>query len=118
MITCVGTAFAGRVGASLLKAAGLPELITNSLEDYEALALKLATDPAGLSKIRRKLEDSRRTCPLFDGDPFRRGIEVAYATMWDIHRRGESPRSFRVRAASAGMKGDQNAPYRDRQAPL
>ena len=118
VVTCTGATFAGRVGASLLKAADLPELVTSNLEQYEALALNLATDPARLSAMRRKLEDNRRTCPLFDGDRFRRGIEVAYATMWDIHRRGESPRSFRVRAACAGMNGDQNAPYRDRQAPL
>ena len=96
VVTCQGTAFAGRVGASMLKAAGLPELVTSSLEDYEALALKLATDPALLPSIRRKLADNRPTCPLFDSDRFRRHIEAAYTTMWDIHRRGESPRSFRV----------------------
>jgi protein O-GlcNAc transferase len=96
VVTCAGTTFAGRVGASLLKAAGLPELVTNSLEDYEALALSLATDRARLATIRRKLADNRPTCPLFDNDRFRRGVEAAYATMWDIHRRGESPRSFRV----------------------
>ena len=96
VVTCTGDSFAGRVGASMLKAAGLPELVTASLEDYEALALKLATDPALLPSIRRKLEDNRSTCPLFDSDRFRRHVETAYQTMWDIHRRGESPRSFRV----------------------
>jgi predicted O-linked N-acetylglucosamine transferase (SPINDLY family) len=96
VVTCAGTAFAGRVGASMLKAAGLPELVTVSLEDYEALALKLATDRDYLSSIQRKLADNRPTCALFDGDRFRRGIESAYETMWDICQRGESPRSFRV----------------------
>jgi protein O-GlcNAc transferase len=96
VITCVGATFAGRVGASLLKTAGLPELVTNSLDEYEALALSLATDRARLSAIRRKLEQNLPTCPLFDNDRFRRSIEAAYATMWDICRRGESPRSFRV----------------------
>jgi protein O-GlcNAc transferase len=96
VITCAGTAFAGRVAASMLKAAGLPELVTNNLEDYEALALKLATDPVLLPSMRRKLADNRPTSPLFDSDGFRRGIEAAYTTMWDIYRRGESPRSFRV----------------------
>jgi predicted O-linked N-acetylglucosamine transferase (SPINDLY family) len=88
----------------MLKAAGVPELVTNSLEDYEALALELATDPALLRSIRRKLEANRPTCPLFDSDRFRRHIEAAYATMWDIYRRGESPRSFRVEpnAATSG----------------
>jgi predicted O-linked N-acetylglucosamine transferase (SPINDLY family) len=98
LVTCAGTAFAGRVGTSLLNAAGLPELVTNSLEDYEALALNLATDRTRLATIRRKLEDNRSTCPLFDNDRFRGGIEAAYAAMWDGYRRGESPRSFRIKA--------------------
>jgi len=101
VVTCAGTAFAGRVGASLLKAAGLPELITSNLEDYEALALELATDRARLAAIRRKLDETRLTCPLFDNDRFRGGIETAYSTMWDIYQRGEPPKSFRVRAAVA-----------------
>jgi len=109
VITCTGTTFAGRVGTSLLKAAGLPELVTNSLEDYEALALSLATDRARLSAIRRKLEDNRPACPLFDNDRFRGGIETAYTTMWDIYERGESPRSFRVRAVAAGATPPQFA---------
>jgi protein O-GlcNAc transferase len=96
VVTCQGTAFAGRVGASMLKAADLPELVTSSLEDYEALALKLATDPALLQATRRKLGDNRPTCPLFDSDRFRRHIEAAYTAMWDIYQRGESPRSFCV----------------------
>jgi len=96
VVTCQGDAFAGRVGASLLKAAGLPELATASLEEYEALALKLAGDPVLRSSIRRKLADNRLNCPLFDSDRFRRHVEAAYATMWDIYRRGERPRGFRV----------------------
>jgi protein O-GlcNAc transferase len=96
VVTCLGNAFSGRVAGSMLKAAGLPELVTHSLEDYEALAHKLATDPALLPSIRRKLDDNRSSCPLFDSDRFRRHVEAAYQTMWDIHRRGESPRSFRV----------------------
>ena len=96
VVTCAGGAFAGRVAASLLKAAGLPELVTNSLHEYEALILKLATDPAHLASIRRKLEINRLACPLFDSDRFRRHIEAAYTTMWDIHRRGQTPHSFPV----------------------
>ncbi len=80
----------------MLKAAGLPELVTNNLADYEALALKLASDRALLASIRRKLADNRASCPLFDSDRFRRHIEAAYATMWEIYRRGERPRAFRV----------------------
>jgi predicted O-linked N-acetylglucosamine transferase (SPINDLY family) len=96
VVTCTGNIFAGRVATSMLRNVGLPELVTSNLEDYEALALKLATDPALLQSIRRKLADNRSTCRLFDSDRFRRHIESAYETMWDTYRRGERPKSFRV----------------------
>ena len=54
LLTCLGTTFVGRVAASLLKAIGLDELITHSLDDYEALALKLAHDPAALAALREQ----------------------------------------------------------------
>jgi predicted O-linked N-acetylglucosamine transferase (SPINDLY family) len=96
LVTCAGRAFAGRMGASLLNAVGLPELITTDLDAYEALALKLATDRALLDSIRRRLSQNRETSPLFDVERTCRHIEAAYATMYEIHRRGEAPRSFRV----------------------
>jgi predicted O-linked N-acetylglucosamine transferase (SPINDLY family) len=96
VLTCLGGAFAGRVAASLLNAAGLPELITRSLPEYEALALKLATDRAMLADIRAKLARNRATHPLFDTDRFRRHIEAAYVTMWERHQRGEPPAGFAV----------------------
>jgi protein O-GlcNAc transferase len=95
LVTCQGTTFAGRVASSLLHAVGLPELITGSLGEYEALALRLAADGAFLRGLRDRLEQNRSTCPLFDMDRFRRHIESAYITMWEIQQRG-SPRSFRV----------------------
>ncbi|MGP0090557.1 MAG: tetratricopeptide repeat protein [Xanthobacteraceae bacterium] len=96
VLTNEGSAFAGRVAASLLYAVGLPELVTHGLDEYEALALKLGTDPPTLRSIRRKLEVNRLTHPLFDTDRFRRHIEAAYATMWETWQRGESPASFAV----------------------
>jgi len=96
VLTCRGTAFAGRVAASLLDAVGLPDLVTTSLADYEALALRLATDPRLLAALKVRLEHNRLRFPLFDGDRFRRHIEAAYTTMWQIWQRGEPPRSFAV----------------------
>jgi protein O-GlcNAc transferase len=96
LLTCAGRTFAGRVAASLLRAAGLPELITSNLQEYEALALKLARDRVLLQSIRRKLAENRNTCTLFNTDRFPLHIERAYETMWDIHCRGEAPRSFKV----------------------
>ena len=96
VLTCVGTTFAGRVAASLLNAIGLPELITHSLPEYEALALELATNRKRLAEIRSRLAKNRDTYPLFDTDRFRRHIEAAYTTMWERYQRGEAPASFAV----------------------
>jgi predicted O-linked N-acetylglucosamine transferase (SPINDLY family) len=99
LVTCKGESFAGRVAASLLHAIGLPELVTDTLEDYESLALKLARDGALLRAVGQKLERNRLTTPLFDSERFRRHIESAYMTMRDIAERGEAPRAFRVEPA-------------------
>ena len=96
VLTCEGTAFPGRVAGSLLRAAGLPELIAADLGEYEAKALELAGDRPRLSALRAKLARSRDSAPLFDTDRFRRHIESAYVTMWERAQRGESPRSFSV----------------------
>jgi len=98
LVTCRGTTFAGRVATSLLGAIGLRELVAESLEQYEALALKLARDPARLGAYRERLAANRLTQPLFDTDLFRRHIEAAYVRMWEQHRRGEPPRGFDVSA--------------------
>jgi predicted O-linked N-acetylglucosamine transferase (SPINDLY family) len=96
VLTCPGSTFAGRVAASLLYAIGLPELVTHSLEEYEAVALKLARSPKLLASIKSKLIRNRETFPLFDTARFARHIEAAYATMWERHQRGEAPVSFYV----------------------
>ena len=98
VLTCRGEAFAGRVAASLLHAVGLPELVTGSLDAYEALALRLAAMPAELGDLRGRLARNRQTHPLFDTDRFCRHIEAAYTTMWETWQRGEAPRSFAVGA--------------------
>jgi predicted O-linked N-acetylglucosamine transferase (SPINDLY family) len=93
LITRRGHAFPGRVAASLLEAAAVPELVTQSQDDYEVLAAKLATDPAALAAVRQKLT---RSSPLFDTDLFRRRVETAYERMWRAWRAGEKPKSFSV----------------------
>ncbi len=96
VLTCTGSAFAGRVAGSLLTAAGLPALITQGLEEYETLALRLATTPAMLTANRASLALGRNDCPLFDTGRFRRHIEAAYAEMWERYQRGQAPASFDV----------------------
>jgi predicted O-linked N-acetylglucosamine transferase (SPINDLY family) len=96
LLTCRGSAFSGRVAASLLTAVGLPELITENPADYEMLAMKLARDPVLLSGLRDKLARNRSTAPLFDTMATTRALEQAYARMWDGHLRGEAPRGFAI----------------------
>ena len=86
VLTQIGTAFPGRVAASLLRAAGLPDLVTESAQDYERLAVTLATDPAALAAVKGRLT---RNCPLFDTDFFRRQIEAAYEKMWQTWLEGK-----------------------------
>ncbi len=97
LLTCRGHAFAGRVAASLLRAMGLPELIAETLADYEALALKLATTPALLAGIKSRLAQNRTTQPLFDIDRYRLHIESAYVTMYERYQRSELPQAFSVK---------------------
>lgn len=113
VLTCAGRIFAARVAGSLLHAIGLPELVTHSLEDYEALALKLATQPDELREIRSKLARNRAQKPLFDCDRFRRNIESAYTHMWSRWQQGEHPRAFTV---SPGLKIAQSLVLQDRNS--
>jgi len=96
VLTCSGRSFPSRVAGSLLRAAGIPELITQSMQDYEALGLRLATDGQLLSGIKARLERNRKACALFDTDRFRRHLESAYMTMLEIRQRGEKPGAFSV----------------------
>jgi predicted O-linked N-acetylglucosamine transferase (SPINDLY family) len=96
LITCKGTTFPGRVAASLLAAAGLPELVTEKPGDFEALAIRLAKNPADLKALRDRLKASKASCALFDTDRFRQNIEAAYRTMWERWLAGEMPHGFAV----------------------
>lgn len=96
VLTRLGDSFAGRVGASLLRAVGLPELIATTPGDYERLAIELARAPARLAALKSQLIERRLTCPLFDTDGYRRQIEAAYARMWSTWRSGGLPRGFDV----------------------
>ena len=96
VVTTLGSSFVARVAASLLKAAGLPDLVTASLEDYEALALKLGRDPGFLASVKDRLARNRDTCPLFDTQRSTRNMEAAYTTMWREHQSGRPPEAFVV----------------------
>ncbi|HJU15224.1 MAG TPA: tetratricopeptide repeat protein, partial [Stellaceae bacterium] len=96
VLTCAGETFAGRVGGSLLQAVGLSELVTASLEDYEALALRLAGDAGMLTRLRARLAQNRQTCPLFDTERATRNLEAAYWRMHQIRKAGRPPIAFSI----------------------
>jgi predicted O-linked N-acetylglucosamine transferase (SPINDLY family) len=91
VLTCMGNSFAARVTASLLNAVNLPELITTTQEQYELLAIELATHPEKLKIIKDKLVDNLSTAPLYDTLLFTRHLESAYLTMYDRYQRGLDP---------------------------
>ena len=96
MLTCAGRTFASRVGASLLHAVGLPELVTDSFEAYEALAVRLATEPGLLAAKRQRLADNLPTAPLFVVARYTRHLEAAYGQMVARARDGLAPAAFAV----------------------
>ena len=96
VLTCSGDTFAGRVAASLLAAAGMPELIAPSLEEYEHMALTLARDPRRLIALRQKLAVNRDGSDLFDPVKLTGNIEAAYARMWQTWLSGERPAAFSI----------------------
>ncbi len=91
VLTCPGETFAGRVGASLLNAIHLPELITTTMDAYQQMAIDLAAHPEKMASIRRKLDENRLTAPLFDTERFTRHIETAFTMMHERRQAGLSP---------------------------
>ena len=96
LLTCRGTTFPGRVAASLLRAVGLPELVTENLDAYEAMAVELAGDPVLLGGLREKLRENRLPAPLFDTARYCRHLEEAYRIMLENWRSGQPPQAFAV----------------------
>jgi predicted O-linked N-acetylglucosamine transferase (SPINDLY family) len=91
LVGLAGDTFASRVSASILTAAGLPELITSSLADYYNLALRLAGDPDALAGLRARAKALRTSGPLFDTRLFTRDLERAWAAVWERHCAGLAP---------------------------
>jgi len=91
LVTCRGNSFVGRVAASLLHAVGLPELVTDSLADYEALALAIAHDPTRHAALKAHLRSARETAPLFDSLRTTRALEDLYLCMASRWRAGLPP---------------------------
>ncbi|MCZ7566659.1 MAG: tetratricopeptide repeat protein [Burkholderiales bacterium] len=81
-VTLAGDRYMARMGESLLQAAGLPEFVARTEDQYVALAASLARDVARLAVLRRTLRERVVASPLFDAPAFARGLEAAYREMW------------------------------------
>ena len=96
IVTCLGATLAGRVASSLLYAAGLSELVTQTLADYENLALILARDPVARENLREKMTSNRALMPFFDCKRHVRMMEAAYRQMWRNNRNGAASKGFEI----------------------
>jgi hypothetical protein len=100
IVTRSGEAMMSRVAASLLNAVGLPELVTTSEAEYEALALTLATQPEKLRAVRKKLAENVVSAPLFDSEAYTRAMEQAFLQMMHRYRCGEPPENITIYSSS------------------
>lgn len=98
VVTRTGDTFASRVAGSLLRAAGLPELVTESAEDWRRLAIELGTDHERRQALRNRLAATRRTCALFDTARFVRNLENAFEATISRARQGLPPTHIDVRS--------------------
>ncbi len=96
VLTCLGSTFASRVAASLLRAVGLEELVVHDRDAYERRAVELATDRQALNALRARLQEEPERKPLFDTERFARNLESAYREMWRRHSGGEKPSMITV----------------------
>ena len=102
VLTLIGHSFASRVAASLLNAVNLPEMITNTQEQYESLAIELAMHPHKLKAIKEKLVNNLPTAPLYNTSLFTQHLESAYLSMYDRYHNGLDPEHIYCEAREAG----------------
>ena len=99
LVTRVGDTFPSRVAGSLLRAFGVPELVTGTAEDYEALILDLARNRDRLAAVTATIRANRSTSPVYNTPRFARHLEQAFEAMWTLHRNGQPPHPIRVAPA-------------------
>ncbi len=98
IVTRLGESFVARVAASVLRAVGLPELVTSNQEEYEALAIALASDASRLAAIKSRLAGNRLTAPLFDTALTAKHLERGYEQVYERYHAGLPPDHVRVAA--------------------
>ena len=96
VLTCHGGTMASSQSSSIVRAAGIAELVAPDYAAYESMALRLATEPQELAALREKLARNRMTCALFDTAQRVRELDCAFEMMWQRHLAGLPPESFAV----------------------
>ena len=107
LLTVAGEAFPSRVAASVLRAAGFDEGITDNVDEYKRRALEWATRPEQLLAHRQQVRAHRARAPLFDTRNYVRHLERAFQTMWERHQRGQPPESFDVPETRVGIANNR-----------
>ena len=97
VLTQTGKSFSGRMAASLLSSIGLPELITQTTEEYESLAIELTTNHNMLGQIKKKLTNNRLTTPLFNTQLFTKHIEDAFSQMYERYKADLAPEHLYIK---------------------
>ena len=98
VITKIGNGFASRVAASILKAAGLQDLIVRNEKEYENLILEIANSPKKLVKIKETLSSNRLSKPLFNSEMYIGHLEDAYKKIYEKYLKGESPKTINIKS--------------------
>lgn len=97
VITKLGSSFASRVAASILKAVGLPELVVQNEKDYESLILEIANSPKKLIKIKEKLSSNKASKPLFNSEMYINYLENAYEQVFENHLEGNKVKTIYIK---------------------
>jgi predicted O-linked N-acetylglucosamine transferase (SPINDLY family) len=96
LLALSGRSFVSRVSGSILRAAGMGQLVASSFDEYKAKAIAIGNDPGTARALRETLVRGRDSVPLFDPDRFAEHLGRAYEGMVEIWRRGEAPHAFDV----------------------
>ncbi|MDC1015744.1 tetratricopeptide repeat protein [Candidatus Thioglobus sp.] len=96
VITLQGKSFSSRMGASILKAINMPELIASNQNEYESMAIELATNSKKMKEVKEKLSNNIKTAPLFNTALFTKHLESAYKTIYERHHDGLRPEHIYV----------------------
>ena len=96
VLTLKGNSFASRVAASLLNTTKLDDLISKNLEEYEAIANKIISDPTYLKKIKNKLNENILKTPLYNSKLFTKNLELGYEKVFENYKNNQPLKNFEI----------------------